>query len=145
MRFWSTALCGLWFRERDDDRQRTVYGQGDKVLSQVFLKDNQGNKIFDTEAGRWKTYGQTDDEAFKKAYTDALSNAMKFIGVAADVHMGLFDDNKYVQQVRGEFEADKQAEVEAEIERQKKDPSKAIPGTTGFRQTPHPPHPHYPH
>lgn len=45
----------------------------------------------------------TDDEAFKKAFTDAVNNAFKFIGVAADIHMGLFDDNKYVAQVRNEF------------------------------------------
>lgn len=45
----------------------------------------------------------SDDEAFKKAYTDALMNAFKFIGVGADVHMGRFDDNKYVQQMYEEF------------------------------------------
>jgi hypothetical protein len=44
-----------------------------------------------------------DDEAYKKAYTDALGNAWKFIGVAADIHMGLFDDNKYVAAVTAEF------------------------------------------
>lgn len=49
-------------------------------------------------------YGaRADDEAFKKAFTDALMNAFKFIGVGADIHMGLFDDNKYVAQVRDEF------------------------------------------
>lgn len=44
-----------------------------------------------------------DDEAFKKAFTDALMNAFKFIGVAADVHMGMFDDSKYVEAMRQEF------------------------------------------
>ena len=44
-----------------------------------------------------------DDEAFKKAYTDALMNAFKFIGVAADVHLGLFDDNKYVAEAKESF------------------------------------------
>lgn len=46
-----------------------------------------------------------DDEAFKKAFTDAVGNAFKFIGVGADVHMGLFDDSKYVQQMEREFSA----------------------------------------
>jgi hypothetical protein len=45
----------------------------------------------------------TDDEAFKKAFTDALGNAMKNLGMSADVHMGLFDDNKYVSELRSEF------------------------------------------
>lgn len=44
-----------------------------------------------------------DDEAFKKAFTDAVNNAFKFVGVAADIHMGLFDDSKYVAEVQAEF------------------------------------------
>jgi hypothetical protein len=44
-----------------------------------------------------------DDEAFKKAFTDAVNNAFKFMGVAADVHMGLFDDDKYVSQAKADF------------------------------------------
>lgn len=44
-----------------------------------------------------------DDEAFKKAFTDAVMNAFKFVGVGADIHMGLFDDSKYLSEVRHEF------------------------------------------
>lgn len=51
---------------------------------------------------------RSDDEAFKKAFTDAVTNALKLIGVGADVHMGLFDDNKYVNEVRQEFAAPRQ-------------------------------------
>lgn len=48
-------------------------------------------------------YGfQSDDEAFKKAFTDAVGNAMKHLGMSADVHMGLFDDSKYVNERRAE-------------------------------------------
>lgn len=46
----------------------------------------------------------SDDEAFKKSFTDAITNALKLIGVGADIHMGLFDDAKYVQEVAKEFE-----------------------------------------
>lgn len=49
-----------------------------------------------------------DDEAFKKAFTDAVGNAFKFLGVAADVHMGQFDDSKYVQEMEREFSAKRQ-------------------------------------
>jgi len=66
---------------------------GDKVVSHI-KANAQYNR-----AERW----ENDDEAFKKAFTDALMNAFKFLGVAADVHMGLFDDNKYVQAMREEF------------------------------------------
>lgn len=44
-----------------------------------------------------------DDEAFKKAFTDAITNALKMIGVGADVHMGMFDDSKYVNTMKQEF------------------------------------------
>jgi hypothetical protein len=44
-----------------------------------------------------------DDEAFKKAFTDAVGNAFKFIGVGADIHMGLFEDSKYLAEVTKEF------------------------------------------
>jgi hypothetical protein len=41
---------------------------------------------------------KNDDEAFKKAYTDALTNALKMLGAGADVHMGLWDGNKYADE-----------------------------------------------
>ena len=37
----------------------------------------------------------TSDEAFKMAVTDALSVAMKALGVAADIYAGLWDGSKY--------------------------------------------------
>lgn len=82
------CTVALWYAEPEHcDAKRYVYGVGgDKVA----VKRRDGSVA-------------ADDEAFKKAYTDALSNAMKQIGVAADVHMGLFDDSKYVAEMREEF------------------------------------------
>lgn len=80
------CTVALWYK--DGEASGTVYGVGgDKVL------------------GKNRNGPFTNDEAFKSSYTDALSNAMKQIGVGADIHMGLFDDNKYVQQTAREFEA----------------------------------------
>lgn len=45
----------------------------------------------------------TDDEAFKKAKTDAEGNAMKELGMSADIHMGMFDDSKYLSGLVREF------------------------------------------
>jgi hypothetical protein len=76
------CTVGCWHGQM----QNTLYGVGgDKVSAK------RGDGVFN------------DDEAFKKAYTDAIMNAFKFIGVAADVHMGRFDDNKYVQSLKDEF------------------------------------------
>lgn len=82
------CTVGLWYRE--GETMARVYGVGgDKVMGK--------NK-----------YGPfTNDEAFKASYTDALSNAMKQIGVASDIHMGLFDDEKYVREATREFEQTK--------------------------------------
>ncbi|MDS1138609.1 hypothetical protein [Nitratireductor indicus] len=57
----------------------------------------------DKAVGKNKYGLASDDEAFKKAFTDAITNALKMIGVGADVHMGMFDDNKYVNTMRDEF------------------------------------------
>lgn len=74
------------------DRANVVYGVGgDKVV----VKYSSGLK--------------SDDEAFKKAFTDAITNALKLIGVGADVHMGLFDDSKYVNSLKEDFAEQKPA------------------------------------
>lgn len=52
----------------------------------------------DKVAGTNKYGPVTDDEAFKKAFTDAVTNALKMIGAGADIHMGLWDGNKYVDE-----------------------------------------------
>lgn len=84
------CTVALWYME--GDIKGTVYGVGgDKYL------------ISQTSGLR------TSDEAFKAAYTDALGNGMKLIGVAADVHMGLFDDSKYVRETAAEFAAGQSA------------------------------------
>lgn len=68
------------------NRETTFFGVG-------------GDKVFGTNKNG--TYG--DDEAFKKAFTDAVTNAFKSLGAAADVHMGMFDDNTYVEAMERKF------------------------------------------
>jgi hypothetical protein len=77
-----------------DDKRCAVYGVGgDKVVTHI-----KANEKY-SRPERW----ENDDEAFKKAFTDALTNAFKLVGVGADVHMGMFDDNKYVNSMEQEF------------------------------------------
>ena len=76
------CTVSIWYEKRE----QTVFGVG-------------GDKV----AGKNKYGVQTDDEAFKKAFTDAVTNALKLIGVGADVHMGMFDDSKYVNTLKTEF------------------------------------------
>lgn len=49
-----------------------------------------------------------DEDAFKKAATDALTKCLSYLGFNADVFLGRFDDNKYVEQVREEFKEAKE-------------------------------------
>ena len=46
-----------------------------------------------------KGEGKPNDEAFKMAFTDAIGKCLVQLGFSADVHLGLFDDSKYVQDV----------------------------------------------
>jgi hypothetical protein len=81
------------------NRENSFYGVGgDKVI----IKDRNGLR--------------SNDEAFKSAFTDAVMNAFKSVGVAADVHMGLFEDDKYVAAMAREFSGnDKQPLQSAKI------------------------------
>lgn len=73
------CTIGLWYGSKDKGEQYgPVYGVGGDF---VIVKQSSGLR--------------SDDEAFKKAFTDALMNAMKHIGMSADVHMGQFDGSKY--------------------------------------------------
>jgi hypothetical protein len=68
----------LWWRRNEERHFVTAYGQT-------------------TFVGATKNGVFTDEEAPKKSLTDAMTKAASWLGVAADIHMGLFDDNKYVQ------------------------------------------------
>ena len=50
-----------------------------------------------------KKNGNLDDEAPKKAMTDAMTKAFSHLGMSADVFLGKFDDSKYVEQMKQEF------------------------------------------
>lgn len=45
----------------------------------------------------------TDEEAPKKSLTDALSKSLSTLGFAADIHLGMYDDNGYVRDLKADF------------------------------------------
>ena len=99
--------CGVGWGVNSPEFQ--VVPSGDEVLVYCTVSIWHGNKeqfVYgvggDKVAGKNRNGTFTDDEAFKKAFTDAVTNALKLIGVGADVHMGLFDDNKYLASLREE-------------------------------------------
>ncbi len=88
----------LWFVQ-DGNKSSDIPGVGgDKIVTHIKASEQYNRPE------RW----ENDDEAFKKAFTDALGNAMKHLGMSADVHMGLFDDSKYIREVEAEIRQEKQ-------------------------------------
>lgn len=63
-----------------------------------------------TGGAEWKDKnGRLDSDCTKKATTDAVTKLLSQLGFNADVFLGLFDDNKYVQAVEREFAQQEQA------------------------------------
>ena len=58
-----------------------------------------------------KKNGGLDDEAPKKAMTDAMTKAFSHLGMSADVFLGKFDDSKYVEQMKQEFSQPQPQEI----------------------------------
>ncbi len=56
-----------------------------------------GQTVF---VGRNKNGLFTDEDAPKKSLTDAVSKGLSWLGFAADIHLGKFDDHKYVNDLR---------------------------------------------
>lgn len=136
--FKGTALKPIWIVQRlteqfgpvgegwgmEEPQFTLVHGQDGEVLVYCHVRcwhTNPGQFFYGVGGDKVVTKrssGQLfhDDEAFKKAFTDAVNNAFKFVGVGADVHMGQFDDSKYVEQVAGEFQANAKVEAVAELD-----------------------------
>ncbi len=91
--------------------EKIVDGAGDEKLH--YLKLKLWYK-WNGERGEIEHFGQTmlvgkrssglftDEEAPKKSLTDALTKALSTLGFAADIHLGLYDDNRYVNDLREE-------------------------------------------
>lgn len=52
-----------------------------------------------------------DTDCFKKATTDGVTKCLSLIGFNADVFLGKFEDNKYVQELTKEFSAKENPEI----------------------------------
>ncbi len=58
------------------------------------------------EIGGTPIQGYGDDDAGKKSVTDAVTKAASRIGIGADIHLGKFDDSKYVSDREKETQAE---------------------------------------
>lgn len=82
-----------------------------------YVRDGQRGEV--EQFGQTQMVGKnkngffTDEEAPKKSLTDAMSKCLSLLGFSADIHLGLYDDNKYVAELREEF-APKEAVITEE-------------------------------
>lgn len=131
--------------ERFDKGAEMFSGEGDKRIS-LGHELNHTIKItfwfmLDGKRGEIEQYGctqylykskygtTTDGEAPKKSLTDAIKKALSMLGFSADVFLGMFDDQNYVQQLQAEQAIEQAEDREAEIERQKQERLNFIKGT----------------
>lgn len=68
--------------------------------------------VLNGQRGEIEQYGQTemvgkrssgyytDEEAPKKSITDGMTKCLSLLGFAADIHLGMYDDNKYVSDLK---------------------------------------------
>lgn len=96
--------CGIGWKY-EVTRTWTEQGEGGQVFAfatvNVYVKNGEdwsgaipgvgGSMLLETQKGSL----HHNDEAFKMATTDALSVALKMLGVAADIYMGKWDGSKY--------------------------------------------------
>lgn len=62
-----------------------------------------------TFVGENKNGAFTDEEAPKKSITDCIAKCAVMLGIGADIHLGLFDDNRYVNAREAEERAKEKA------------------------------------
>lgn len=107
-------------------------GWGLRVIDERYVDGADGDVVhvvrvclwykWEGETGEIEQYGQTqmvgtrkggqrytDEEAPKKSITDAMSKCLSLLGFSADIHLGMWDDSKYVsdrQRSSGESDTD---------------------------------------
>lgn len=91
----------LWYLLNNQRGQIEQWGQTEMETERE-NKDRDGNGL-----GTFRKF--VDEEAPKKAVTDAVTKCLSYLGFAGDVHMGLFDDSKYVDELRSEFKEREEA------------------------------------
>lgn len=87
-----------------------IFPTVDVIIVPVVLWHGSRDNVFGPQYGCAKfPSDRIDTDAPKKATTDALTKLLSHLGFNADVFLGKFDDNKYVEEQRTKFEPDTDA------------------------------------
>jgi hypothetical protein len=106
-------LDGLWFSKVRLWYSRSLFRDGEEGIAEIYQWGG-------TEYKGLRASGKPfqDDEAAKKSITDGLMKALSYLGFAADVHLGLHDDSKYVNGLRQEKQARKNGQGQSPVPEQ---------------------------
>ncbi|CAB5212805.1 hypothetical protein UFOVP191_24 [uncultured Caudovirales phage] len=100
------GVCGIGWGWNELEN-KMVGGVWCSKVEVWFLHNNQRGVIQQwgqtVMQGKNKNGDFVDEEAPKKAVTDAVTKCLSYLGFAGDVHMGRFDDSKYVDGLTAEF------------------------------------------
>lgn len=112
------GLCGIgWKVEIAEVKTETAPNKEELIFMTVnlFIRDGDGwsgpvvgvggDKIIALEKGNLVP----NDEAWKKCYTDAVGNAMKYLGIGAAIYRGGFQYSKYASAEEEKREAPQQS------------------------------------
>ena len=104
------AVCDvtLWWTRQGE-------WEGNKITHHRSYGPIRGSAIvlgFD-KAGKLKA---PDTDAWKKASTDGLTKALSHLGFNADVFLGMFDDNKYVSELKSAAAGERTAKEAAYLQ-----------------------------
>jgi len=93
---------GCWIDDRNRETIHTIRGYVWYMLdgAKYQTSEQYGQTTF---VGKNKYGPYTDEEAPKKSITDMMLKCLSLLGFSADIFMGLWDDNKYVSDVRKKF------------------------------------------
>lgn len=117
--------CGRgWKFVLEDERVEDGHLLNDRDISKLHIVRGHLSYCMD---GQWyetgPQFGQTtlvgtnkygpytDEEAPKKSITDCLAKCALMLGIGADIHLGLYDDNKYVNALKEEFDQSPQSQA----------------------------------
>lgn len=98
-----TLRLELWYKNAD----------GEKCAIEHY-----GHTIF---IGKNKYGLFTDQDPAKKSLTDALVKCLSMLGFGSDIHMGMYEDNTYVDDLENKMSIDKSDDKAAETLRQEQE------------------------
>jgi hypothetical protein len=121
--------------EKWEDVGLALY-QADLWFNHEAITMSKGTKVFPLipihSSIRYQVNGRIDDDFFKKVATDALTKGLSKLGFNADVFMGKFDDNKYVNSLKEKFSKEETKEEQKSVEKTVKEALTGIPEADDF-------------